>query len=64
MEARGLRVITKRRSRADYKVRVLTLQGYLAHKKMHLFRTLPLAYDLGPRVVLEGGGFLMSEVPL
>ena len=43
---------------------MLTLQGYFAHKKMHPPRTLPLAYDLGPRVVLEVGVFLMGEVPL
>ena len=38
------------------------LQGYLAHKKMRQPRTLQYAW--GPMVVLGGGLFLMSEVPL
>ena len=40
------------------------IQGYLAHKKPHPPRTLQSAYISGPLVVLGGGLFLMSEVPL
>ena len=40
------------------------VQGYLAHKKLPPPRTLPQAYAQGPRVVLGGGLFLMSEVAL
>ena len=41
------------------------LWGYLTHKKTQPPRTLPQAYALGPRGVLEGvGRFLMGEVPL
>ena len=40
------------------------LQGYLAHKKMPPPRTLQEAYAWGPTVVLGGGRFLVSEVPL
>ena len=40
------------------------MQEYLAHKKTHPSRILPYAYAKGPTVVLRGGHFLMSEVPL
>ena len=40
------------------------VQGYLAHKKQPFCRTLQWAYAWGPMVVLGGGRFLMSEVPL
>ena len=41
------------------------MQGYLAHKKLLLPRTLQGAYTAGPTVVLGGGGqFLTSELPL
>ena len=43
---------------------VLGLQGHLAHKKQPLPRILQWAYAQGPNVVLVGGEFLMSEVPL
>ena len=43
---------------------VWMLQGYLAHKKLHPPRTLQQEYAEGPMVVLGGGGFVMSEVPL
>jgi hypothetical protein len=40
------------------------LQGYLAHKKAPPPRTLQHAHASGPMLVLGGGRFLMSEVPL
>ena len=40
------------------------IQRYLAHKYPPLFETLQLAYAKDPTVVLGGGVFLMSEVPL
>ena len=42
----------------------LDVQGYLAHKKLPPPRTLQWADAYGPRAVLGGGQFLMSEVPL
>ena len=39
-------------------------QGYLAHKNPLPPRTLLYAYAKGPMVVLGGGHFLMSELPL
>ena len=39
-------------------------QGHLAHKKEPPPRTLQYDYAQGPMVVLGGGLFLMSEVPL
>ena len=41
-----------------------SIQGHLAYKKPHHPRTLQSAYAQGPVVVLGGGHFLMSEVPL
>ena len=40
------------------------VQGYLAHKKQPAPMTLQQGYAQGPTVVLGGGQFLMSEVPL
>jgi len=40
------------------------LQGYLAHTEPPPHRILQKAYAWGPMVVLGGGRFLMSEVPL
>ena len=40
------------------------VQGYLAHKKLSPPRTLQWAYAQGPTVVIWGGHFIMSEVPL
>ena len=39
-------------------------RGCLAHKKLRPFRTLQWDYAYGLTVVLGGGRFLMSEVPL
>ena len=39
-----------------------SIQGYLTYKKTHPPRTLPQAYAWGPRGILGGGRFLMSEV--
>ena len=41
-----------------------TVQGYLAHKKCPLRRTLHWLYAYGPLVILGVGGLRMSEVPL
>ena len=40
------------------------VQVYLAHKKLPPPRTLQQDYAQGPMVVIRGGRFLMSEVPL
>ena len=40
------------------------LQGYLAHKKLHLPRRLQQDYAFDPTAVLGGGRFLMSKIPL
>ena len=40
------------------------IQGYLAHKKLLPPGTIQQDYAQGPTVVLGGGVFLMSEVPL
>ena len=40
------------------------IQGYLAHKKLRPPRNLQYDYAWGPMVVLGGGLFIMSEVPL
>ena len=40
------------------------IQGYLAYKKPPPRRTLQQEYARGPMVVLQGGLFFMSEVPL
>ena len=40
------------------------LQGYLAHERQAPRRTLQQAYVQRPMVVLGGGLFFMSEVPL
>ena len=39
-------------------------QGYFAHKKPPSPRTLQQVHAQGPMVVLGGGQFLLSEVPL
>ena len=39
------------------------VQGYLAHQKERPPRTLHLDFAGGPMEFLEGGWFLMSEVP-
>jgi hypothetical protein len=44
--------------------RLCDLQGYFAHKKHPRLRTLQQDYTWGHMVVLEGGLFLISEVPL
>ena len=41
-----------------------SVQGYLARKKIPHPRTLQQAYAYEPVIVLGGGRFLMSEVPL
>ena len=41
-----------------------TVPGYLAHAKSPLPRTLQKGYACGPMMVLWGGCFLISEVPL
>jgi len=43
---------------------VPVLQGFLAHKKQRLTRTLHKDHAQRPLVVLGEGLFLMSEVPL
>jgi hypothetical protein len=41
-----------------------SMQGFFAHKKASPPRTLQQAYAQGPMVVLGGGAFLMSKLPL
>jgi hypothetical protein len=47
-----------------YAVRIIQLQGYLAHKKMPLTRTLQEAYAYDPMEVLGVECFVMSEITL
>ena len=44
------------------KLCVAMVQGYLAHKKLLLPRTLQYTYAQGPRAVFGKGQVLMSEV--
>ena len=46
------------------RIRSRSAQGYLAHKKAPPPRNLQKAYAYGPTVLVGGGAFLISEVPL
>ena len=50
--------------RRIFVLKIVLAQGYLAHKKTSSLKNLEYDYAWGPMVVLGGGRFLMSEVPL